>query len=177
MADAVVCTLDLPAPTNNWFLIFVRHEQSDAATTPPSAVIWYVGVRGISDTSVAHHSIHLAANGASAFDALLKRGQLVPDPLRLVTVPSLDDLTLAPDGCFNAVGLGTHSQSQRQINWATEAQPLRDRLHKLLAQHPISDRGDYGGAGIPPGLAGSGNSRGTPFAFSHLRPDRTVPPV
>ena len=44
---------------------------------------------------MAHHNIHFGADWGAAFDALLKQGRLMPDPSRLVTVPSLDDATLA----------------------------------------------------------------------------------
>src|SRR3712207_5125413 len=98
-ADAVVCTLDLlvayarllPALTPPW--------AARRGGSSPSAVVWHVGVRGVprggsrtdpTQPPVAHHNIHFAGQWAEAFDDLLKRGRLMRDPSRLVTVPSLD---------------------------------------------------------------------------------------
>src|SRR4029453_3923354 len=86
----------------------------------PSAVVWHVGVRGMPEHSVAHHNIHFAAEWSSAFDALLNRGQLMPDPSRFVTIPSLDDSTLAPEGCSTLYVLEPVPNLTGYINWATE---------------------------------------------------------
>jgi phytoene desaturase len=64
MADAVVCTLDLPT----------AHEELLSDLRPPratrrvaysaSAVLWHVGVPGMPEASVAHHNIHFGEEWA-----------------------------------------------------------------------------------------------------------------
>jgi phytoene desaturase len=47
---------------------------------------------------VTDDNIHFGAAWGDAFDALLNKARLMPEPSRLVTVPSLDDATLAARG-------------------------------------------------------------------------------
>ena len=75
----MACTLDLPTPTNNYLVISVRLRLSDAVIT--------------------HLNIHFGEESSTAFDALLDHGRLVPDPIQVVIMLSLDDSTLAPSGC------------------------------------------------------------------------------
>ena len=100
----------------------------------PSAVVWHVGVRGVPDPPVAHHNIHFGTQWAQAFDDLLKRGTLMRDPSRLVTVPSLDEPTAAPPGSSTLYVLEPVPNLSGKINWRTEAGPMRERLHAFLAQ-------------------------------------------
>jgi phytoene desaturase len=68
----------------------------------------------------------------SAFEAL-KGGRIMPDPSRLVTIPSLDDPTTAPTGCSTLCLWEPVPHLDGKINWSTEAQQLRGRLHTFLA--------------------------------------------
>ncbi len=49
----------------------------------------------------------------------------MPDPSRLVTIPSLDDATTAPDGCSTLYVLEPVPNLNGSINWSTETGPLR----------------------------------------------------
>jgi phytoene desaturase len=70
----------------------------------------------------------------SAFEAL-KGGRIMPDPSRLVTIPSLDDPITAPAGCSTLYLSERVTNLDSKINWSTEAKPLRERLHAFLATH------------------------------------------
>jgi phytoene desaturase len=167
VADAVVCTLDLPTAYDQllsdlrppWAVRYGKYS--------PSAVVWHVGVRGVPRPPVAHHNIHFGEEWSSAFDALLNRGELMPDPSRFVTIPSLDDPNLAPAGCSTMYVLEPVPNLTGKINWSTEAGPLRDRLHEFLINH------GYPGEVITEELAtplewqAQGMAAGTPFALAH----------
>ena len=95
MADAVVCTLDLPTAYQQLLGDLRPPRAVRRGNYSPSAVVWHVGVRGAPEPQVAHHNIHFGEEWNSAFESL-KEGRLMPDPSRLVTIPSLDDPTMAP---------------------------------------------------------------------------------
>jgi phytoene desaturase len=166
MADAVVCTLDLSTAYEQ-LLPDLRPPRAVRGNYSPSAVVWHVGVRGLPDTWVAHHNIHFGGEWGTAFDALLNRGELMPDPSRLVTIPSLDDATLAPDGCSTLYVLEPVPNLNGNINWATEAGPLRDRLCTFLAEqgYPIEVITEQ--LVTPLDWQVQGMAAGTPFALAH----------
>jgi phytoene desaturase len=167
MADAVVCTVDLPTAYEQLLPDLRPPRAVRRGKYSPSAVVWHVGVRGVPNPSVAHHNIHFGAEWGSAFDALLNRGELMPDPSRLVTVPSLDDPTLAPDGCSTLYVLEPVPNLKGKINWAAEAEPLRGRLHTFLAEqgYPIDVITQQ--LVTPLDWQAQGMGAGTPFALAH----------
>ena len=95
-------------------MIFARRERLGSGRYSPSAVVWHVGVRGTAGRSVAHHNIHFGTEWSSAFDALLKRGELMPDPSRLVTIPSPRRLRSRTRWLLHAVRSGTRAQPERR---------------------------------------------------------------
>jgi phytoene desaturase len=167
MADAVVCTVDLPTAYQQLLGDLRPPRAVRHGNYSPSAVVWHVGVCGVPRPPVAHHNIHFGAQWSSAFDALLNRGELMPDPSRLVTVPSLDDPTLAPDGCSTLYVLEPVPNLNGKINWSTEAEPLRDRLHAFLAQQGYPSEMITEDLVTPLEWQAQGMAAGTPFALAH----------
>jgi phytoene desaturase len=167
MADAVVCTIDLPTAYQQLLGDLRPPRAVRRGNYSPSAVVWHLGARGVPDPPVAHHNIHFGSEWSSAFDALLNRGELMPDPSRLVTVPSLDDSTLAPDGCSTLYVLEPVPNLNGKINWSTEAGLMRERLHRFLAEHryPIDVITEH--LMTPLDWQGQGMAAGTPFALAH----------
>jgi phytoene desaturase len=167
MADAVVCTIDLPTAYQQLLGELRPPRAVRRGNYAPSAVVWHVGVRGVPDPPVAHHNIHFGSEWSSAFDALLNRGELMPDPSRLVTVPSLDDSTLAPDGCSTLYVLEPVPNLNGKINWSTEAGLMREHLHRFLAEHgyPIDVITEH--LISPLDWQAQGMAAGTPFALAH----------
>ncbi len=177
-ADAVVCTLDLPIAYRQLLADLTPPRATVSGSYSPSAVVWHVGVRGIPDASVAHHNIHFGQQWGAAFDALLTKGQLMPDPSRLVTVPSLTDASLAPAGCStlyvlepvpNLSGSSNSSGTAKSagLDWRAEAAPMRDRLHEFLGQQGYPDRVLTEEIVTPLDWQQQGMAEGTPFALAH----------
>jgi phytoene desaturase len=167
MADAVVCTIDLPTAYQQLLGDLRPPRAVRRGNYSPSAVVWHVGARGVPDPPVAHHNIHFGTEWSSAFDALLDRGELMPDPSRLVTVPSLDDTALAPDGCSALYVLEPVPNLNGKINWSTEAGPMRERLHRFLGQHGYSTDVITAHLVTPLDWQAQGMAAGTPFALAH----------
>jgi phytoene desaturase len=167
MADAVVCTVDLPTAYEQLLGDLRPPRAVRRGRYSPSAVVWHVGVRGVPDPLVAHHNIHFATEWSSAFDALLNHGQLMPDPSRFVTVPSLDDSTLAPSGCSTLYVLEPVPNLTGKINWTTEARSMRERLQMFLAEHGYPSDVITEELVTPLDWQAQGMAAGTPFALAH----------
>ena len=166
-ADAVVCTLDLAQAYETLLADLPAPRRLARARYSPSAVVWHVGVRGTPRPGVAHHNIHFGDQWSAAFDALLQRGELMPDPSRLVSVPSLDDPGLAPAGCSTLYVLEPVPNLTGRVDWVREAPAIRDRLHAFL------DREGYPSDVVTEELVTPldwqhhGLTAGTPFSIAH----------
>jgi phytoene desaturase len=167
VADAVVCTLDLPTAYQQLLGDLRPPRALRRGQYSPSAVVWHVGVRGVPKPPVAHHNIHFASEWSSAFDALLNRGQLMPDPSRFVTIPSLDDSTLAPEDCSTLYVLEPVPNLTGKINWTTEARPMRERLHTFLGEQGYPSEVITEELVTPLDWQAQGMAAGTPFALAH----------
>jgi phytoene desaturase len=166
MADAVVCTLDLPTAYQQLLDDLPPPRAARRGQYSPSAVVWHVGVRGQPAPPIAHHNIHFAEDWSASFDAL-KQGRLMPDPSRLVTLPSLDDSTMAPAGCSTMYVLEPAPNLNGTIDWSTEAKPLRDRMHTFLAQQRYPTDVITEELVTPLDWQTQGMAAGTPFALAH----------
>jgi phytoene desaturase len=181
-ADAVVCTLDTPVAYETLMpeLSPPRAARKGKGDYSPSAVVWHVGVRGIPSAEgvpgsgrppVAHHNIHFGEQWDDAFEALLERGQLMPDPSRLVTIHSLDGPGLAPEGCSTLYVLEpVPNLASGKVDWRTEAPAMRDRLHAFLGANGYPDEVLAEELVDPLEWQRQGMAAGTPFALAHTFP-------
>jgi phytoene desaturase len=167
MADAVVCTLDLPTAYQQLLSDLRPPRAARRGQYSPSAVVWHVGVRGVPTPPVAHHNIHFGGEWGTSFDALLNRGQLMPDPSRFVTMPSLDDPSLAPPGSSTIYVLEPVPNLSGKINWASEAGPMRERLHTFLIKQGYPGEVITEELVTPLDWQAQGMAAGTPFALAH----------
>ncbi|OLT17866.1 phytoene dehydrogenase [Serinicoccus sp. CUA-874] len=174
-ADAVVATVDLPS-VYRWWLPDVRPPRAVSGLLggrySPSCVVWHVGVEGVPEGK-GHHNIHFGHEWSGAFDDLLKRGTLMGDPSRLVTVHSLDDEEAAPEGHSTLYVLEpTPNLEVGSVDWEREStrDMMRERLLTFLDE-----------AGYPTGVVteqlvtpadwqAQGMAAGTPFALAHTFP-------
>ncbi len=167
-ADAVVCTLDLPIAYDQLLPELSLPRALRRPTYSPSAVVWHVGVRGLPAPDVVHHNIHFGSEWDSAFEALLDRGELMPEPSRLVTVPSLDDPTAAPSGCSTLFVLEpVPNLTGGRVDWRTEAGPMRERLAAFLEAEGYPSDIVTERLVTPLEWRAQGMAAGTPFALAH----------
>jgi phytoene desaturase len=166
MADAVICTLDLPTAYQQLLGDLRPPRAARHGQYSPSAVVWHVGVRGQPAPPIAHHNIHFADGWSASFEAL-HVGRLMPDPSRLVTIPSLDDPTMAPADCSAIFVLEPVPNLHGKINWSTEAKPLRDRMHAFLAEQRYPTEVITEELITPLDWQAQGMAAGTPFALAH----------
>jgi len=184
-ADAVVCTVDLPVAYARLLPGVAAPRTVRTGDYSPSAVVWHVGASGRPGQHVRHHNIHFGDDWDGAFEAIIDRGELMPDPSRLVTVPTVSDPTAAPDGSTALYVLEPVPHTGAGIDWRREAGPMRERLHAFLEAggYPTDVREEA--LVTPDDWRDQGLHLGTPFALAHtfrqsgpFRPsnvDRRVP--
>jgi phytoene desaturase len=184
-ADAVVCNPDLPVAYRTLLDGVDVPRVARRGKYSPSCVLWIAGVRGLPPPDAAHHNIHFGDDWDGSFKALIHDGVRMPDPSILVTLHSLDDRSLAPEGCSSIYVLEPTPNLNGRVDWAREretiVQSLRDRVAGLgyptdVVVEEIYDPTDWEAQGM---------ERGTPFALAHtfrqtgpFRPnnvDRKVP--
>jgi phytoene desaturase len=172
-ADAVVCTLDTPVAYEHLLpeLSPPRGARPGTGDYSPSAVVWHVGARGLPEGPAAHHNIHFGSEWNTAFDALLDRGELMPDPSRMVTMTSADAPGTAPEGCTTMFVLEpVPNLSGGRIDWTQEAPRMRDRLHGFLGENGYPDDVVAEELVDPLAWQRQGMAAGTPFALAHTFP-------
>lgn len=184
-ADAVVCTVDLPVAYDRLLPGVPAPRSARRGAFSPSAVVWHVGATGAPGPHLRHHNIHFGADWDGAFEAIIDRGELMPDPSRLVTVPSVTDPTAAPEGSTAMYVLEPVPHTGSRLDWRREAGPMRERLHAFLEAggYPTDVREEQ--LVTPEDWRAQGMHLGTPFALAHtflqsgpFRPantDRRVP--
>ncbi|MGL5911974.1 MAG: phytoene desaturase family protein [Phycicoccus sp.] len=184
-ADAVVCTADLPVAYDRLLPGVPMPRTARRGSYSPSAVVWHVGASGAPGAHLRHHNIHFGEDWDGAFDAIIDRGELMPDPSRLVTVPTVSDPTAAPDGSTALYVLEPVPHNGSRLDWSRESGPMRERLHAFLEAggYPTDIREEQ--LVTPDDWQAQGMHLGTPFALAHtfgqsgpFRPantDRRVP--
>ncbi len=133
----------------------------------PSAVVWHVGVRGRVRPGTGHHNIHFGRQWDEAFEALIDRQELMPDPSRLVTVPSVSDPTAAPEGCSTLYVLEPVPHRGSSLDWSREAGPMRERLLAFLEREGYPTDIEVEQLVTPDDWQDAGMHLGTPFALAH----------
>jgi phytoene desaturase len=168
-ADAVVVTADAP------------HRLVPGARGPrrpvysPSCVALHLGVRS-ELPGQQHHTISFGTAWREVFDELTRTGRPMTDPSLLVSMPSVTDRSLAPDGgqVLSVVAptpnLDPRSGGNPDLDWTRLGPRYRDELLATLEA-----RGWTGLTGAieaeelttPADWAAQGMAAGTPFALAH----------
>jgi phytoene desaturase len=184
-ADAVVCTVDLPVAYQRLLPEVPAPRTIRRGAYSPSAVVWHVGADGSPGAHLRHHNIHFGHDWDGAFEAIIDRGELMPDPSRLVTVPTVSDPTAAPVGSTAMYVLEPVPHTGSRLDWRRESGPMRERLYAFLEAggYPTDIRQEQ--LVTPTDWQAQGMHLGTPFALAHtfgqsgpFRPaniDRRVP--
>ena len=184
-ADAVVCNPDLPVAYRELLPGIQTPRTARNGKYSPSCLLWVAGVKGLPPADASHHNIHFGKDWDGSFKALIDDGVRMPDPSILVTLHSLDDRSLAPEGCSSIYVLEPTPNLSGTIDWSRErdriVQSLKDRTASLgyptdVVVEQVYDPVDWERMGM---------EQGTPFALAHtffqtgpFRPnnvDRRVP--
>ena len=168
-AEAVVCTVDLPVAYDRLLPGVSAPRTVRGGDYSPSAVVWHVGTSGRAGDHVRHHNIHFGDDWDGAFDAIIDRGELMPDPSRLGTVPTVSDPTAAPDGSTTLYVLEPVPHTGSRLDWRRESGPMRERLHAFLEAggYPTDVREEL--LVTPDDWRAQGLHLGTPFALATKR--------
>ncbi len=166
-ADAVVCNPDLPVAYRELLPGIKPPRAARDGQYSPSCLLWVAGVNGLPPADASHHNIHFGRDWDGSFKALIDDGVRMPDPSILVTLHSLDDRSLAPDGCSSIYVLEPTPNLSGTIDWSRESdrivQSLRDRTAALgyptdVVVEEVYDPTDWERMGM---------EQGTPFALAH----------
>lgn len=166
-ADAVVCNPDLPVAYRTLTPGLEAPRVARRGNYSPSCIVWHAGVRSRPPAEAAHHNIHFGHQWHDAFRALLKDGTRMPDPSILVTVPSLDERSMAPDGCSALYVLEPAPNLNGSVDWHDERAKARDQLAAKVAALGYGDDIAVETFVDPVEWERQGMERGTPFALSH----------
>ena len=165
-ADAVVCNADLPGA---YRLVpgLAPPRRLRRPHCSPSAVVWHAGVREAPPAGAAHHNIHFGREWAASFRALAD-GVRMPDPSILVSVPTVSDPSLAPDGGSVLYALEPVPNLTGRLDWSRERQRAEDDLRARLHHfgYPVADV-VTSHLVDPTDWARDGMVAGTPFSISH----------
>jgi phytoene desaturase len=166
-ADAVVLTVDLPTAYRTLLPDLRPPRAARRGTYSPSAAVWHLGVRGAPPEDAVHHNIHFGQAWAQAFEQLITRKELMNDPSRLVTVPTIDAPGMAPAGHSVLYVLEPVPNLTGGQDWAAEGPRLRERLLDFLQRHGYPTEIVTETLVTPADWAAQGMGAGTPFSLAH----------
>jgi phytoene desaturase len=185
-AGAVVLNPDLPVAYRE-LLGETAPRVARRGNYSPSCAVWLAGVRGGLPEGAAHHNIHFGTEWAESFDALLERGETMPDPSMLVTSPTFSDPTLAPEGRSTMYVLEPTPNLDGKVDWVARRESFKEALVGRVAALGYPTDAEVERFVDPLHWERQGMERGTPFALAHnffqtgpFRPnnvDRRVPGV
>jgi phytoene desaturase len=165
--DAFVLNADLPVA---WREILgkspISHKRLQYS---PSCVTMLVG-SSKSYTHLAHHNIHFGNSWDKVFTELIDQKKLMSDPSLLVTIPSLDDPSLAPAGKSSYYILFPTPNLSADIDWRKMKTIYRDHMLKTLAERGYKDFADsieVEHITTPLDWHEQGMEQGAPFASAH----------
>lgn len=166
-ADAVVCNADLPVAYRTLLGGVEAPRAARRGTYSPSCLLWVAGVRGAPPDGASHHNVHFGSEWDDSFDALIDRGVRMPDPSTLVTMHSIDDPSLAPDGCSTLYALEPVPNLDGKLDWARDGQQFADDLRKRVGELGYPTDVVVERTFDPLDWEAMGLERGTPFALAH----------
>lgn len=167
IADAVVLTADLPAAYLTLLPDLRPPRAVRTGSYSPSAAVWHLGVRGTPPAAATHHNIHFADAWDEAFGQLIKRKELMSDPSRLVTIPTLDAPGMAPAGHSVLYVLEPVPNLTADLDWSVEGPRLRERLLGFLQAGGYPTQIVTESLVTPADWAAQGMAAGTPFSLAH----------
>lgn len=165
--DVVVLNPDLPVA---WRDLLHRTPRSVARLKySPSCATLLIG-SSKEYSRLAHHNIHFGQAWDGIFDELIKKRTLMSDPSFLVTVPTIDDTSLAPHGKHSYYVLFPTPNLDSSIDWDHMTMPYRNQMIDTLEKRGYTDFADsieIEEVTTPLDWQRRGMERGAPFASAH----------
>jgi phytoene desaturase len=111
--------------------------------------------------------VHFGAAWEDSFDALLERGVCMPDPSMLVSLPTVSDASLAPEGAVSMYVLEPVPNLDGRVDWWSERAPFKQALVERVRRlgYPVDVEVER--FVDPTDWERQGMERGTPFALAH----------
>ena len=166
-ADVVVCNADLPVAYRTLLGGVDAPRVARRGKYSPSCLLWVAGVKGTPPPEASHHNIHFGRDWDGAFKSLIHDGELMADPSILVTLHSLDDPTLAPEGHSSLYVLEPTPNLDGHVDWSRERDRLTDSLRHRVAALGYPTEVVVEQVLDPLDWEAQGMERGTPFALAH----------
>ncbi|MGY1855876.1 phytoene desaturase family protein [Modestobacter sp. SYSU DS0290] len=167
--DAVVVTADAP----HRLVPGLRGPRRPVYS--PSCVALHLGARATFPDQ-AHHTISFGQTWRQVFDELTRDGRPMSDPSLLISMPSVTDRSLAPDGgqVLSVVAptpnLDPRSGGNPDLDWPVLAPRYREELLATLDARGwtgVADTIEVEELLTPVDWAAQGMAAGTPFALAH----------
>ena len=165
--DVVVMNPDLPVVWRD--LLGKTPRKIKRLRYSPSCATLLIG-SSMKYDRLAHHNIHFGHSWDGVFDELINKKTLMTDPSVLVTIPTRDDPTLAPEGKESYYILYPTPNLTADIDWKKQAGPYRDQMIKTLEDRGYEGFGDSIETEVlttPLDWQERGMEEGAPFASAH----------
>ncbi|MGD9702535.1 MAG: phytoene desaturase family protein [Acidimicrobiia bacterium] len=166
--DTVVCNPDLPVAYRTLLPGLTAPRAARRGRYSPSAIVWHAGVKGALPPRAAHHNIHFGREWDKAFRSLIHDGTRMPDPSLLVTVPTIDEPSMAPDGRHVLYVLEPVPNLDGTVDWTTERPRARASIEAAVARLGYPTDVEVEHFVDPLDWESQGMERGTPFGLAHL---------
>ncbi len=165
-ADCVVSNVDLPIAYRR-LLDADPPRISRRGRYSPSCLLRVAGVRSHTNVRWAHHNVHFGSGWRGAFESLMDRGMRMHDPSLFVSVPTLSDPSLAPEGHHVVYALEPVPNLAGRVDWSTEREPAREQLIARLDAmgYPVDTVTEI--VIDPADWQRMGCTQGTPFSLAH----------
>ena len=135
----------------------------------PSCVTLLVGTKKKYD-HLTHHNIHFGKSWEGVFDELITKKTLMTDPSLLVTIPTYDDPSLAPEGHSSYYILFPTPNLDANIDWKVEGPRYRNEMLRVMearGYEGFADSIEVEQLTTPLDWREQGMERGAPFASAH----------
>ena len=135
----------------------------------PSCVTLLVGTKKKYD-HLTHHNIHFGKSWEGVFDELITKKTLMTDPSLLVTIPTYDDPSLAPEGHSSYYILFPTPNLDADIDWKVEGPRYRNEMLRVMearGYEGFADSIEVEQLTTPLDWQEQGMERGAPFASAH----------
>jgi phytoene desaturase len=166
-ADVVLVNADLPVAYRELLPELEGPRVARRGHYSPSCALYLAGHRGARPADMAHHNIIFGSRWHESFDELLDDGTLMSDPSRLITIPTVTDPTLAPEGSDVLYALEPTPNLSGRINWDTERPRVKEALLGQLRSLGFTGEIETERFIDPEDWEQMGMNLGTPFALSH----------